>query len=231
MPQSSFHAMWQGLPSEPIVACAAKINIHQIPADHELYFWAMQMTIADPSGRGRGGMHTGLQHNPRFVKTGMRSVNWGGYVEGTNTVLPGTDPELPFFPGDPNTAGFEWEANRSYWMRVYRGQRGWIADITDLITRRTKVIREVFSPGDRLTNFLVWAEIFAPCEHSPTVARWSDFTLQTADGTLHHPTSVRLTFPGSCTNTNTVVDGNGVTLQSSVPRVARHGDVVPLTEQ
>ncbi len=226
MPQSSFHAWWQGLPNVPIVSCAAKLNIGEIPTDDQLYFWAMQMTICDSRGVGRGGMHTGLQHNPRFTQTGSRAVNWGGYVEGTNTVLRGTDPSLPFFAGDPNTAGFAWEPNRNYWLRVYRDAHGWVADITDLVTRHTTMIRRVFCDGDRLTNILVWAEIFAPCDHTPTSAKWSDFTVQTSDGSLYHPTFVRLTFPGPCGNTNIAVDGNGVVLQSSVVRTARDGDVL-----
>jgi hypothetical protein len=218
MPQSSFHVWWDDLPREPVVACAAMLTIVTPPDDDELFFWALQVTIADGRGRRLGGCHTGLQHNPRFRASNSGAINWGGYIDGTNSVLRGTDPTLPFFQGDPNTAGFAWKAGVPYWFRVYRGSRGWAADVTDTRSGVTTLIREVFCDGDRLVSPLVWAEVFAPCEHSPTTARWSDLTVQTADGQTHSPGSVRFTFPGACQNTAIVPVERGYELRTSVPR-------------
>ena len=44
-------------------------------------------------------------------------------------------------------------------------------------------------------SFVVWAEMFAACDHPQTVVQWSDFEARTVDGDVRRPASVRLTFP------------------------------------
>ena len=78
------------------------------PRVPSLYFWALQVDF-EQAGLVWGGGHTGLQWNRRFP--GNMAVNWGGYAtqERGGAVLPGSEPVLPFFPGDPNTMGYDWK--------------------------------------------------------------------------------------------------------------------------
>jgi hypothetical protein len=75
----------------------------------------------------------------------------------------------------------------------------------------------------------VWAEVFAACTDPEVAVRWSGFEARAADGEVRRPMSVRLTMPGGgCTNTNVVIDHEGLIQINGTTRTVRDGAVLPV---
>lgn len=227
---SSFHLWWQGIDGgAPLTEVAATISVLRQPAADRLYFWAMQTSFISDTGT-HGAAHIGLQWNPRHP--GSKAVNWGGYADigDVRSVLDGTPSPLPSTPNDPNTRDFPWVEGGSYRVRVARVDGGWRGTITDVASGQVSLIRDLHAPGDRLGGFVVWAEIFAACDHPQTVVQWSDFEARTADGEVRRPASVRLTFPsgGDCPNTDVVMSQLGLLQITNTVRTARDAAVLPV---
>jgi hypothetical protein len=227
---SSFHLWWQGIDGgAPLVEVAATIEVLRQPATDRLYFWALQTSFISDRGT-HGAAHIGLQWNPRHP--GNKAVNWGGYadVADVRSILDGTPSPLPSTPSDPNTRDYPWQEGVAYRLRVSRSASGWQGSITDLASGTTSVIRDLAAPGDRLGGFVVWAEIFAACNHPQTVVQWSDFEAVSAAGDVRRPASVRLTFPtgGDCVNTDVVMSQLGLLQITNTVRTARDAAVLPV---
>jgi hypothetical protein len=225
---SAWHLWWHGVDggAVPVVAASVTLEVLQLPAVDRLYFWALQASFTD-GVRTYGTAHTGLQWNPRHP--GNRAVNWGGYgdVGDVQSVLPGSASPLPSAPDDPNTRDYPWQEAWPYRLRICRGERGWRAEITDLVGGAIVAIRELHAGGDRLAGLVMWSEVFCSCHDPTTVVRWSDMAAERADGSLVHPPSVGLTFPREgCPNTDSVADGGGLLQVSHTPRRARDGESV-----
>ena len=192
---------------------SATLEVVTEPTAAHLYFWALQASFTDGRGTAFGAAHTGLQWNPRHP--GGRAVNWGGYgrTADVTSVLGGTHSALPGIPGDENTRNYPWKQGVGYRFTIDRGERGWRSTVTDTSTGEPTVIRELFADGDRLDGFVVWMEIFAPCDAPTTAVKWSD--LEVADeslGATHDVRSLRTSFPdgpGACTNNDSRLDGDG----------------------
>ena len=222
---SAWHLWWHGTDGDasPVVGASVTLEVLQQPTVDELYFWALQATFGD-GRRTYGAAHTGLQWNPRHP--GNRAVNWGGYgdVGDVETVLPGSASALPSAPGDPNTRDYPWQEGWPYRLRISRGERGWRAAVTDLVSGETEVVRELHAAGDRLSGLVVWSEAFCSCHDPTVVVRWSDPVAERADGTVVRPSSMGLTFPREgCPNTDSVADAIGILQVSRTPRQARDG--------
>ncbi|MCU1395182.1 MAG: hypothetical protein JWM34_3610 [Ilumatobacteraceae bacterium] len=210
--------MWfHDLPPGPWRSVSATLEIVTEPRADSLYFWALQATFTDGTGAPHGVAHTGLQWNPRHP--GNRAVNWGGYRQAADvtSILDGTHSALPGIPGDENTRNFAWRAGVGYRFTIARGDQGWRSTVTDLETGAQTVIRELLAAGDRLAGFVVWMEVFAPCDAPTTTVRWSDLEMADDDRQARHSVrSVATSFPdaaGGCTNNDSRVDGNGGWLQ------------------
>ncbi len=227
---SSFHAWWRGIDSaDPFVQAAATLEVITAPTADRLYFWALQVTFHD-GHREHGGAHVGLQWNPRHA--GNTAVNWGGYgvVSDVTSILPGTASALASTVDDVNTRDFAWRAGTPYRFVVHRVADGWAADVTDTGTGKTSRIRTLHCGGDRLTNPVVWSEVFAGCLDPSAVIVWSNLELVTRMGRTIRPTSVSLTFPadGACPNTDTS-GGNGVVVQTTnTARRGHDGQIISL---
>jgi hypothetical protein len=227
---SSFHLWWQGIDGGgPLVEVSATLEVVRQPASDRLYFWALQATFLSGS-RAHGAAHIGLQWNPRHPDN--KAVNWGGYADISNvrSILDGTPSPLPSTPADPNTRDYPWQEGVPYQFRIARGASGWEGSITDSSTGAVSVIRDLLAPGDRLGSFVVWAEVFAACNHSQTVVQWSDFSARTATGETFSPASVRVTFPtgGDCPNTDVVIGQTGLLQITNTVRTARDAAVLPV---
>ena len=227
---TAFHLWWQGIDGgAPLVDVAATIQVLRQPTSDRLYFWALQTSFLSEDG-AHGAAHIGLQWNPRHP--GNKAVNWGGYadVSDVRSILDGTPSSLPSTPTDPNTRDFPWQEGVSYRLRVRRVDDGWEGSITDLSTGETFVIRDLLAVGDRLGSFVVWAEVFAACNHSQTVVQWSDFEARTEGGDVRSPASVRVTFPagGDCPNTDVVMSQMGLLQITNTVRTARDAAVLPV---
>lgn len=229
---TSAHLWFGGVGPGPWSEVSATLEVLEEPAIDRLYFWALQASFIDASGRSYGAAHTGLQYNPRHP--GDRAVNWGGYgtASDVTSVLNGTRSDLPGIPGDENTRNFPWRAHVPYRFTIDRGPKGWRSTVTDLITGEATVIRELFADGDRLNGFVVWMEIFAPCDAPRTVVRWSD--LEVADrsrGQVRRATSVTTNFPDQardCLNNDSRVDEIGVLQLTNDRRTSPTGHVLIL---
>jgi hypothetical protein len=242
---SSFHLFWD-LPRTPqasrLVEVSATLEIIEPPRVSSLYFWALQVDFTDERGRIWGGGHTGLQRNRRF--SGGTAANWGGYAsqELGGMVLPGSDPDLRAFPGDPNTMAFPWRAGRPYRFRVYRSPEvpgAWRSEVTDLESGESTVLRDILHPaasrGGRsgapglgyLVRPMVWSEVFADCDAPSVIVRWSGLSAVADDGTAVAPQAVVVNYQGhqdgGCGNTTVRRDGKGVLQVTSVPREVEQG--------
>ncbi len=227
---SSFHLWWQGLEgASPLVEVGATIEVTRRPTADRLYFWALQASFLD-GVRSYGAAHIGLQWNPRHP--GFTAVNWGGYADTGNvqSVLKGSPSRLPSTPNDPNTRDYPWQERVRYRFRISKVDGGWRGEVTDLSSGATQVIRDLFAQGDRLSGFVVWAEVFAACDDPPSAVRWSDLEARDTAGQVHRPNSVRLSFPsgGDCANTEVAVDEVGLLQFTNANRSARNGAVLPV---
>lgn len=226
---AAFHLWWLGLdPKVAVVEARATLEVRVLPQVERTYFWALQASFAERSGRTFGGAHTGLQWYARHPRS--RAINWGGYASPpAGGVLAGTEPALPGFADDPNTRTYAWEPGRRYTFRIDRGVTGWRSSVSEE-GGPWLALRELHAGGDRLTGFVVWSEVFARCDAPTTEVRWSDLVSVGADGLERRPDAVRCTFPNgrNCDNTDSVADDDGILQRTSVPRTAHDGMVVPM---
>lgn len=235
---SSFHLMWD-LPGSParrrVVEVAATLEILAPPQTDDLYFWALQVDLADARGIW-GGAHTGLQWNRRYPDG--RAVNWGGYHSGERGggVLSGSVSDLQGFADDPHTLAYAWEVGRPYRLRVFASPDvpgAWRAAVTDLLADETVVIRDLFPPPGRggepgyLARPLVWSEVFADCDAPSVAVRWSDLTAVDASRTVLSPEAVSVNYQseaaGGCANTTVALDDVGLRQVTSVERTTPQG--------
>jgi hypothetical protein len=242
---SSFHLWWvmpAGLDPEPrLTEVSAVLEVVVPPRVKALYFWALQVDLAD--GRGVWGYgHTGLQWNRRYPDG--TAVNWGGYAgaDQGGVTLPGTASPLPGFPDDPNTLTYPWQPGRPYRIRVFRSPEtpeGWRAEVTDLAAGIVSVVRDLVpapgrqTAGSFLGRPLVWSEVFADCDDPSVMVRWSELRALDADGNAVRPEGVRVSYQayeaGGCSNTNVIVDNIGGILQvTSTSRLVKDGALLPL---
>ena len=199
---SSFHLIWE-MPrtaaASRLVEVSAVLEVLVPPRVSSLYFWALQVDFEE-DGLTWGGGHTGLQWNRRFA--GSAAVNWGGYAsqERGGAVLPGSEPDLPAFSGDPNTMAYDWRPGRPYRLRVYRSPDvpgAWRSEITDLKTGEATTMRDLMHPGrsaaaanragarprsGHLRQPMVWSEVFADCDAPSVTIRWSDLAGLSEEG-------------------------------------------------
>ncbi len=227
---SGFHLWWHGVPSdEPVISCSVVLEVLVPPAVPTLYFWALQASFLDGSGRSYGAAHTGLQWNPRHP--GGRAVNWGGYAQAADvtSVLEGSDSPLDGIPGDRNTRNFAWLPGVPYRFTIHPGVAGWAATVTDLTTGSGVTIRELYAAGDRLGGFVMWSELFCRGRDPSSAVRWSQPQALTASGRTIVPRSLHATFPDGreWRDLDVVVDGVGVQQVTTTGRTLR-GGVVPL---
>lgn len=206
------------------------LTIVEPPTVAKLYFWALQVTFSDASGREFGGAHTGLQWNPRHARS--TAVNWGGYgvTAEVSSILPGSSSPLRSTVNDVNTRDFPWLPGRPYRFVVFRVADGWAADVIDMQSGARARIRTLYAGGDRLTNMVVWSEIFADCVDPPTEVRWSGFSARTASGRVLSPSAVGLTFPdgGACPNNDSRVDADWLLQLTNTVRRSRDGQSLRL---
>jgi hypothetical protein len=242
---SSFHLWWvmrSGPDSEPRLSeVSAVLEIVAPPRVEALYFWALQVDLADDDGVW-GHAHTGLQWNRRYP--GATAVNWGGYAgaEQGGVTLPGTISALRGFADDPNTLAYPWQAGRSYRIRAFGSPetpQGWRVEVTDLATGEVSAIRDLMPAPGRQTarSFalrpVVWSEVFADCDDPSVTVRWSDLRAVDMSGGAVRPETVRVGYQdheaGGCPNTNVIADGIGGILQvTNTPRLVKEGTLLLL---
>jgi hypothetical protein len=227
---SGFHLWWQGVPAdEPITSCSVVLEVLVAPSVPTLYFWALQASFLDATGRSYGAAHTGLQWNPRHP--GGRAVNWGGYAQAADvtSVLDGSDSPLDGIPGDRNTRNFAWLVGVPYRFTIHPGVAGWAATVTDMVTGSGVTIRELHAGGDRLGGFVMWSELFCRGTDPSSAVRWSRPQATTASGRVVAPRGLHATFPDGreWRDLDVVVDDVGVRQVTASRRTLR-GGVVPL---
>lgn len=203
------HLWWD--PQPTVEHAAVDLEVVEPPQVDRLYFWALQVSFTDASGRQHGGAHVGLQWHPSHP--GNTAVNWGGYRPGGAGELGGTTSDLPSATGNPNTRDFAWRASQAYRLGVARTDEGWTAIVDG------RPIRTLHAGGDRLTGLVVWSEVFARCDDPSTTVRWSGFD--------PWPDRLRATYQqhadGGCANT-TALDGG--LQRTNAERTTPHGALV-----
>jgi hypothetical protein len=210
------------LPAVETVEVAVTLVIPQLPVSSDLYFWALQASFAGPEGVS-GGAHLGLQWHAGHP--GGTAANWGGYAS-DGSILGGTDSDLSSATANPHTRDFEWTAGSRYRLTITRdlglGSGWWAGSISDMGEGTTRVIRSLYSTGDRLTSVMVWTEAFCRCEAPPAAAIWSDPRTILIDGSESRPSSARLTYQseanGGCSNSDSYVLPHGIAQVTGVTR-------------
>ena len=230
MTASSFHLWWQLDGAEPLVEVRAVCEVLVPPTVDRLYFWALKVGFSD--GRtGHGGAHTGLQWHSRSRRAG-RAVNWGGYHDARDGggELPGSRPRLPALNPQGNTARYRWEPGRPYRFSVTRSDAGWRADVTDVSSGDTTVIRDLHAGGRYLVSPVVWSEVFAGCDDPSVTVRWSGLEAVTASGAVIRPRTATVTYQarqaGGCGNTTVGSDDLGLLQVTNTTRRVGDGEVV-----
>lgn len=226
---SSFHLTWLLARAEPLVEVTAVLEVVVPPSVDRLYFWALQVSFLD-GAESRGAAHVGLQWNRNHPRG--RAVNWGGYAAGGG-LLAGSASALPSRPDDPNTRDYPWEPGRPYRLRVAPapGSPGsWLGEVTDLVSGRASVVRELHAGGDRLGSPVVWSEVFARCDHPSSAVRWSGLEATTAAGHTVTPRGLSVSYEaeaaGGCANTTVAADDRGVLQVTNTDRTVAQGAVV-----
>ena len=230
---SSFHLWWRMPPSSPLVEVEAVCEVLVPPRVDELYFWALQTGFSD-GRRSYGGAHTGLQWHRRSRRG--RAVNWGGYHDPRHggAELDGSMPDLPALNPSGNTMRYDWEPGRPYRFRIFRAGDAWRAEVTDVMGEETTVIRDLYAGGDRLTDPVVWSEVFARCAAPSVTVRWSGLRARTADGALVSPRAVSVTYQspraGGCPNTTVAADEVGFLQTTCCDRTVAEGTSLPVPD-
>ena len=222
---SSLHLFWE-LPAgtDPVVAAPVALVVEAAPSVPDLYFWALQASFVDGTGRRHGGGHVGLQwHTPH---PGSRAVNWGGYGPNGGT-LDGSSSALPSATGNPNTRDLWWEPGESHTLTIEpAAEGGWAGTVGGVQVRRLN------AGGDRLSGLMVWSEVFARCDAPPVAARWSEFRAITTQRRVVTPTAVRVNYQsradGGCDNSTAVPHGDAVRQVTGTERLVPQGARLPL---
>ena len=224
---SSFHLFWQMPPHEPLREVSATFELLDEPAQDHLYFWALQVGFAD-AGDGHGGAHFGFQWHPQYPA--KRAVCWGGYAN-VGGELSGGPTTFPSIDGNANVSAYPWTTGQRWKWRIRRlGDGGvWRAELDDPNTGQTVPIRDLWCPGDRLVDPMVWSEVFAHCGDPSVHVRWSELATQTATGSIF-PLAVTVNYQayadGGCTNTNSFTDGVGFVQATNAERVTPQGSTL-----
>ena len=169
-------------------------------------------------------------------------------------MLDGSVSALPSSLGNPHTRDFDWRAGHRYRLSIALappadqpggGRTAWRGTITDLGTgqRRTgtatgggaggvTVVRDLLARGDRLTQPMVWAEVFARCEHPSAEVRWSGLEGITADGEVVRPAAVSVNYQthadGGCANTSSWLEGDELVQRTATARTTPGGARIEL---
>lgn len=232
---SSLHLRWD-LPSRPWVEVSARLEVVDPPKVAELYFWALQVSFVEPTGRSVGGAHLGLQWYPAHPRS--TAVNWGGYRSGGGE-LAGGPLGVPSATGNANTGDYPWKAGTPYRLLVRPsggtgpdGRTGWRGSVLDVASGRETVVRELWGGGTHLSGLMVWSEVFAPCDAARCAVRWSDLRAVGADGEVVVVRSCRVNYQrvsdGGCRTTDAGLDGGGWLQVTGTPRKTTQDAVLAL---
>lgn len=201
------------------------------PSVDHLYFWALQVGFHD--GRsGRGGAHVGLQWHGRAAH--QRAVNWGGYRDAADGggEFDGSTSPLEALNASGNTLRYLWQPLRPYRFDVGRVDDGWRAQVTDVESNETTVVRDLYAPGGYLSDPVVWSEVFAYCNDPSVTVRWSGLEAMTASGSLVRPDAVAVSYQsaedGGCQNTDVSVDDGRLLQTTNARRTTPPGAVISL---
>jgi hypothetical protein len=184
-----------------------------------------------------GGAHLGLQWHPGYP--GHTAVNWGGYrsVARGGGELDGSISDLPGSLGNANTRDFSWRAGTPYRLRiagVADRPGAWVGSVEDLDRGHLTVVRELWAGGSRLSDPVVWSEVFAACDDPPAAAQWNGFAGETAEGEVVRPVALRTNYQtyeaGGCDNTNVVVTDAGIIQRTATERTVATGTRIDWAE-
>jgi len=229
---SSFHLGWE-VPAGDWVAVEATLEVLAAPVVAALFFWALQVSFVD-HGRHGGAGHLGLQWYPPHP--GSTAVNWGGYGP-DGRELSGSPSAVASATGNVNTRDLAWLPGRPNRLRVAHGDRAapagttsWRGEVTDLVTGSVVIVRDLFAVGDRLSDPVVWSEVFARCDDPGVEVRWSNLRLWSADGEVHEVARVRVNYQtvadGGCVTTDVRVVDGGIVQATGTTRHTPPGAVV-----
>ena len=216
---------------------AATITIDRAPEPGDnLTFFALQVFFDDATS-GVSAAHMGLQWFD--AHPGNTAVNFGGFEQGTGTELSGGPLTNPSTPGNANTMDFTWVEGRSYRYRIYESPivntpKAWRAEITDLTTGTTTVIRDLYAGGTHMAAPLVWIENFNDCDGPIVCSTFTDmYGTECGTGTRVDATEVRADYQtcaqGGCDNTNQTAVTGGVGMCTNATRSTAQNTIIPIT--
>jgi hypothetical protein len=190
--------VWEVPTDEELVEASVRLAVPSLPSVPRLYFWALQVSFSNGAGA-----HLGLQWGADPPGR-LRHVNWGGYGP-SGAELSGGTSNLPSSFANPNTRDYDWEAGRTYRLRIRRAAEGWAGWVDDTM------VRCLDAPGETLKDPVVWSEVFADCDDPAVSVRWSGAEVVTrSERHLAVHTVVaryQSRHEGGCDNTSSGIDG------------------------
>jgi len=229
---SSLHLRWDL--ADRYDEVAVTLEVVDRPQVDALYFWALQVDIADEAGRTVAGGHAGLQWHPHHP--GRTAVNWGGYLTGGGE-LEGSPSPLPSATANPNTRDLAWSAGVPLRLAVGPGdqraapvgQTAWRASVVEPTSGRTTVVRDLWTPPGAITGVLVWSEVFARCDDPPVEVRWTDPSAS-AGRASQRPRRATVNYQahrdGGCSNTASWSAPDGLHQRTNTSRRTPQGTVL-----
>jgi hypothetical protein len=224
---SSLHLRWQKPPS-PALELSVELEITEPPQVDRLYFFALQGGFSNGTRAGAG--HLGLQWHPDYP--GSTAANWGGY-HSTGGILDGSALAVPSTLKNANTGDFVWQPHRRYRLTIGPWQPGdgpgpgsWPGAITDVPTGERQELRRLYCDGPYLVDAVMWAEVFARCDHPPVSIRWSDPVAVLDDGLWvpeYVTTAYQSSADGGCDNTSSHADATGLVQSTNTTRATAPG--------
>jgi hypothetical protein len=215
------------------------LEVLRPPVVPDLYFWAFQADFAGRDGTHRGGAHLGLQWHAGHP--GSTAVNWGGY-DASGRELDGSASSLPSRTGNVNTRDLAWVPGAAYRLAISPAPgrpEWWSGSLTRLAEDRTTPaeptveVRQLHVPGGtELSGFVVWSEVFAPCDAPSVAVRWSGPSAVEVDDRSARPATCTTSYQrhedGGCANTDSSADGVGLVQETSVRRSIAPGVALPV---
>ena len=160
----------------PIVAASARLIVEAAPPVDELYFWALQASFTDGSGRRARRRPPGPAVARR--RTRAPAPPTGAATRPAAAILPGSESALP-------------SAHRQRQHPRPGGSRACPTALDDRAGAPAAGLGRARSTapscarlaagGDRLDGLMVWSEVFARCDDPPVAVRWSGFAATVAD--------------------------------------------------
>jgi hypothetical protein len=207
------------------------------------------VTGLPPSANGASSLHLRWELASRYseVSVGLtvqqpprveRLYFWAlqvDLVDGRGAPAGGAHLGLQWHPGHPGSTAVNWGGYHAGGGEL-AGSASPLpcATVTDTLSGHTTHVRDLFIPGEAISNVLVWSEVFARCDDPSTTVRWTDPAAVGTNGRPSRPARAVVNYQshgdGGCANTNSAPVGApaaGIAQTTNCERTMPQSSVLP----